>query len=354
MSKALLTGYVDRMVSAEGVTEAEVAIVRLIHGDENPAGPGFIEREVAQPLAAPIKPMRQYTQLGSFVEIPDPHGRVLPDGSFTVHAFIWPTLPARGRQGLITQWSAPERRGFALGLNDAGRLALWLGDGTQTAEVAADKPLAARDWYFVAASFDAATRTVTLYQEPVLNPYNSRLSPMVPRDDSSHVSAQVKISPVRLERPALFAGVHDRESPRGDFVSCMYNGKIDRAGIQARVLTRRELDELKSGAEPPREDLVARWDTSAGYTDQGIGDRVVDTGPHGLHGIGRNRPIRAMTGYNWRGRDDCFRLAPSQYGGIMFHEDALTDSGWCPSFDWQIPEDLKSGVYAARLRGVCH
>lgn len=362
MSKALLTGYVDRlsvqpgdtirfMVSAEGVTEAEVAIVRLIHGDENPAGPGFIEREVAQPLAAPIKPMRQYTQLGSFVEIPDPHGRVLPDGSFTVHAFIWPTLPARGRQGLITQWSAPERRGFALGLNDAGRLALWLGDGTQTAEVAADKPLAARDWYFVAASFDAATRTVTLYQEPVLNPYNSRLSPMVPRDDSSHVSAQVKISPVRLERPALFAGVHDRESPRGDFVSCVYNGKIDRAGIQARVLTRRELDELKSGAEPPREDLVARWDTSAGYTDQGIGDKVVDTGPHGLHGIGRNRPIRAMTGYNWRGRDDCFRLAPSQYGGIMFHEDALTDSGWCPSFDWQIPEDLKSGVYAARLRG---
>ncbi len=210
MSTALITGYVDRlsvqpgdtlrfMVSAEGVAEAEVAIVRLVHGDENPAGPGFIEREVARPLAGPIKPMRQYSQLGSYVEIPDPENRMLPDGSFTVHAFIWPTLPAKGRQGILTQYSAADRRGFALGIDEAGRLALWLGDGTNLAEVAADRPLATRDWYFVAASYDAATQSVTLYQEPVLNSYNSRLSPIAPRDDSSHVTATVKCAPARLE-----------------------------------------------------------------------------------------------------------------------------------------------------------
>ena len=362
MSSALLAGYCDRisvqpgdtlrfMVSAEGVSEADVRIVRLIHGDENPLGPGFIEREVANPLPGPVRVMRQYTQAGSFVEIPDPDGRCLPAGSFTVHAFICPTTPRKGRQGIVTQWSAVERRGFGLGLNEAGLLALWIGDGTAVAEVAADKPLLAHDWYFVAASFDAATRTVTLYQEPVLNAYNSRLSPIAPRDDSSHASAVVGIAPSRLARPALFAGVHDREQPRGDFVSGLYNGKIDRAGIQARVLTRRELDELRAGGEPPQDGLVARWDTSAGYTDHGIGDRVVDVGPHGLHGIGRNRPVRAMTGYNWRGRDDCFRLAPSQYGGIAFHDDSIIDCAWCPTFEWRIPDDLGSGVYAARLRG---
>jgi len=362
MNSALLAGYCDRisvqpgdtlrfMVSAEGVSEADVRIVRLIHGDENPLGPGFIEREVANPLPGPVRVMRQYTQLGSYVEIPDPEGRCLPAGSFTVHAFICPTTPGKGRQGIVTQWSAPDRRGFALGLNDAGLLALWLGDGTTVAEVAADKALLAHDWYFVAASFDAATRAVTLYQEPVLNPWNSRLSPIAPRDDSSHVGAVVGCAPSPLERPALFAGFHDREAPRGDFVSGLYNGKIDRAGIQARVLSRRELDELRAGGEPPQDGLVARWDTSAGYTDHGIGDRVVDVGPHGLHGIGRNRPVRAMTGYNWRGRDDCFRLAPSQYGGIAFHDDAIIDSGWCPTFEWRIPDDLRSGVYAARLRG---
>lgn len=362
MTTPLITGYVDRisvrpgdtlrfMVSAEGVSEADVTIVLLIHGDENPIGPGFIEREILRPLPGPLPLSRQYTQTGSYVEIPDPDGRVLPDGSFTLYAFICPTLPNKGRQGILTQWSSAEKRGFALGLNDAGRVALWIGDGDRVAEVAADRPLAVRDWYFVAASYDAAAGSVTLHQEPVINSYNSRLSPIVPRDDSCHVTAAVDVVPSRLARPALFAGVHAAAVPRGDFIDCVFNGKIDRAGIQARVLSRRELDELRSGTEPPREDLVARWDTSAGYTDRGIGDRVVDTGPHGLHGIGRNRPIRAMTGYNWQGRDDCFRLAPSQYGGIAFHDDALIDSGWKPSFEWRVPDDFKSGVYAARLRG---
>jgi N,N-dimethylformamidase len=362
VDRAMITGYCDRlsvqpgdtlrfMVSAEGVEEAEVGIVRLIHGDEHPAGPGFLEREVAAPLPGPIKVMRQYSQLGSFVEVPDPDGRCLPDGSFTVHAFIWPTTPGKGRQGILTQWSAAEQRGFALGIDDGGHLACWIGDGRTVAEVAADRALIAQDWYFVAASYDAASRRVTLYQEPVLNAWNSRLSPIVPRDDSCHLDADVGIAPARLARPALFAGYHARESPRGDYVAGVFNGKIDRAGIQSRVLTRRELDELRRGGEPPADGLVARWDTSAGYTDRGIGDRVVDTGPHGLHGIGRNRPVRAMTGYNWRGRDDCFRLAPDQYGGIYFHDDAIIDSGWCPSFEWRVPDGLASGVYAARLRG---
>src|SRR5690606_13647269 len=74
-------------------------------------------------------------------------------------------------------------------------------------------------------------------------------------------------------------------------------------------------------------------------------------GPHGLNGHGYNRPIRAMTGYNWNGRDDCFRLAPAQYGGISFHEDAIIDCRWQPTFSWTVPPDCRSGVYAARLRG---
>ena len=55
MQLPYLTGYCDRisvkngerlqfMVSGLGADESEVQIVRLIHGDENPAGPGFIER----------------------------------------------------------------------------------------------------------------------------------------------------------------------------------------------------------------------------------------------------------------------------------------------------------------------
>lgn len=361
MTKPMLTGYCDHlsakpgdtlrfMLSAEGTTSADAHLVRLIHGDENPLGPGFIEEAISASCNGPVQLARQYTQVGSFVEIPDPDGLALGGGSFTLHALIWPTLPGKGTQGILTQWSASEQLGFALVVNGEGRLALLLGDGTRQVAVAGDKPLLARNWYLVAASFDADSREITLYQERVPGAYNSLLSPIVPCADVSHLRKTVDLKPVACARPVLLAGYHGHEVPLGDVVIGLYNGKIDRCGIQQGVLSRNELDQIRAGGQPARESQLAYWDTTAGYTDRGIGDRVVDVGPHALHGIGRNRPIRAMTGYNWNGRDDCFRLDFSQYGGIQFNEDAIIDSGWCPTVEWKIPEGLKSGVYALRLR----
>ena len=57
-----------------------------------------------------------------------------------------------------------------------------------------------------------------------------------------------------------------------------------------------------------------------------------------------------MTGWNWNGKNDNFRLAPKEYGGIDFHPDAITDAKWKVTNSMTIPEDLKSGVYAIRLR----
>lgn len=361
MEAIALTGYCDRlsvqpedtvrfMVSAEGTTSATAHLVRLIHGDENPLGPGFIEQEIEASCNGPLPVTRQDSQTGSFVEIPDPDALLLPSGSFTLYAYVWPTLPGTGQQGILTQWSAAEHTGFGLGINAQGCLALWLGDGTHSAEIAAATPLVARCWYLVAASFDAATRQVTLYQEPIINSWNSLVSPLVPRTDSCHRSEEVACQPRACARPALLAGYHARRESGDDVIAGLYNGKIDRCGIQRGVLTRAALDLLRAGGEPPAADWVARWDTAAGYTSHGIGDRVVDRGPHGLHGIGRNRPIRAMTGFNWTGREDCFHLAPERYGGIQFNEDAIIDSAWCPTLEWRVPALLPSGVYALRLR----
>ena len=57
MARIKLTGYTDHisvtegdtvqfMVSAEGATRVSAEIVRLIHGDEHPEGPGFIEEVI--------------------------------------------------------------------------------------------------------------------------------------------------------------------------------------------------------------------------------------------------------------------------------------------------------------------
>ncbi|MCA3131911.1 MAG: N,N-dimethylformamidase beta subunit family domain-containing protein [Betaproteobacteria bacterium] len=362
MSRIKIFGYADRisarpgdpieiMVSAEGTDAVQAQLVRLIHGDENPAGPGFVEREVAWLGNGWHAARKQYAQLGSFLRVPDPEGRLALPGSFTLHAFIHPGLPAAGRQTVMGRWCMETATGYGLGINAEGHAELWIGDGATVDYVAAEVPLFAHCWYFVAATYDASSRMATLYQEAVINRYNSLLGHVAPIDYGSHVSLRLRVQPRHgADIPFLIAGASDRNEARGRFVAQCYNGKIDRCGVHARVLSRAELDALRGGAEPPADAVVARWDTTRGYTDRGIGDLVEDTGPHGLHGRGFNRPVRAMTGWNWNGRDDNFRLAPEQYGGIEFHEDALIDCQWQPTLTAALPEDLRSGVYAVRLR----
>ena len=74
---------VDFMVSAEGTNRVNAQIVRLIHGDENPLGPGFVEEEVASDVPAEIEATRQYTQIGSFAEVSDPQGKLQAPGAFS-------------------------------------------------------------------------------------------------------------------------------------------------------------------------------------------------------------------------------------------------------------------------------
>ena len=45
-----------------------------------------------------------------------------------------------------------------------------------------------------------------------------------------------------------------------------------------------------------------------------------------------------------------FTAAPQEYGAIHFHDDAVDDARWEIDFALTIPESMKSGVYAARLR----
>jgi len=361
VAKIKLFGYCDRMsvkagdtlrfmLSADGTDTAQFQLVRLIHGDQHPDGPGFMEVEVDAPLNRQWPVRKQYAQIGSYLEVPDPDGRLAPEGDFTVHAFIWPATPKSGRQVIAGRWSVTDVAGWALGIDTNGFLEFWIGDGTRVDAVRAEMPLLAQSWYFVAASFHAASGRVTLYQESVLNRYNSLLSKIVPLEYRSHVTESVRVRPGRPAAPFLVAGATEHNARRGRFVSQLYNGKVDRFGVQGRCLSRAELDAIRDGGEPPADGLVARWDTTAGYTDRGIGNTVIDTGPHGLHAEGVNCPVRAQTGWNWSGREDCFRLAPTQYGGIEFHDDAIEDCGWEPVCDYTIPEDLKSGCYAVRVR----
>ena len=338
------------MASADAAETVRAQLVRLIHGDQHPDGPGFTEQPVASPIDRVWPARKQYVQKGNFLRVADPQDRLVPGGLMTLHAFIFPALPEAGRQMLLGRWSVDGTSGFGLGINPSGRLEFWVGDGAATDVVAAEVKLVARVWYFVAASYDPASGRATLYQEAVVNRYNSLLSKIVPYDYRSHVSETLRIRPaVPADAGFLIGAATEHNQVRGTFFTQCYNGKIDRCGVQGAIMDRTALDAVRDGGVPEPDRVLAYWDTAAGYTDRGIGDRVIDTGPFGLHADGYNRPVRGQTGWNWNGRNDCFRLAPQEFGGIEFHADALTNCRWEPTLSLTIPADLRSGVYAVKL-----
>jgi N,N-dimethylformamidase len=363
MAQVKIFGYADKIsvkpgeviqfyVNADGTNAADAHLVRLIHGDEHPAGPGFVEEEVDCAANGAWQVEKQYTQVGSFLEVADPQRELALEGSLTLFAFIYPIWPDVGRrQCLIGRWDNDKSYGYGLGINKSGFLEFWVGQGSEVDYLQAEAPLKKDMWYLVAATLDAKTGRATVYQEGVGNRYNSLLGKVTPIDYRSHVSEVFRFRQKHLpETPFLMAGSRDWHEKRGHFVSQLYCGKIDRCGLFNRPLKRAELDEIKNGQVPTSHGLVAYWDTADGYTDQGIGDIVTEVGPFHLHAKGYNRPVRAQTGWNWGGRNDCFRLAPQEYGGIEFHADALIDCKWKVTKTLKLPESLRSGAYGMRLR----
>ena len=338
MAKIRIAAYTDKlsvkagdtltvMASADATDILQASLVRLIHGDEHPDGPGFVEEAIASPVERAWPVRKQYVQKGNFLTVADPGQVLAVEGAFTLHAFIFPTQPAGGRQVILGRWSIDRTTGYALGIDATGRLEFWVGDGSTADAIAAEVPLVAQIWYLVAVSFDPASGMATIYQEPVINRYNSLLSKVAPLDYRSHVRQALRVRPGHpVDGAFLIGGATDRNPARGSFIGQCYSGKIDRCGVHGAALSRASLDELRTGALPPVSGQLTYWDTSAGYTDHGIGDRVLDTGPYRLSMPRASTvPVRGQTGWNWNGRNDCFRLAPQEFGGVEFHSDALTD-----------------------------
>lgn len=340
---------VDFLVSCETPTY-RADIVKLIHGDTNPAGPGLKVEPVDTPVNGEFPGRVQQVHSGSHIVVPH-HPRLDLTTEWTLHTMVYPTTPERGTQGLLTKWDPRSEAGIGLFIGPKGAVELWAGDGSgRTLRLSTEASLIAGLWYLVTGS-RAADGTFTVSQIPTVTPTNSRFAIATSLDSTTAtVSRKEDLVPAATDVPLIMAGRYDHTSASGTVVVAdHFNGKLDRPRIHAAALTPTEAE---GHIENPRgTQLIAAWDFAAEITRDGIKHprRITDASPNRLHGTAENGPARGVTGYNWRAKEQNFVHAPAEYGAIHFHDDDLTDAKWEIDFTLTVPEDLPSGLYAARL-----
>jgi N,N-dimethylformamidase len=342
-----LVGYANRLSVPRGSTiqfmvstelgRYDVDVVRLVQGDNRPEGPGFSEEVVPTEVSGTLPGRIQRINPGSYARVLDSPLLGLADG-LTIQAWVYPTTPKKGVQGLLTKGNYPSGPGYGLVLDEEGGLALWLAGSEGSIYARTGRSIHSNQWHFIACTYDSADGNVYLFQELIAPPW---------RLHDRLVSMRTSLEPRQLGRnqtPLLIGALHTEDDEEGPIVVGHFNGRIEAPRIYGRALSEGELKTLKEDGTV--DGAVASWDFSVSPAST----RIDDTSENELHGELINMPMRAVRGHNWDGTETVYRLAQGQYGAVHFHADDLQDAGWEVDFELKLPDDFKSGAYAARLR----
>lgn len=338
-----IAGYADRLSVRPGETIAfkvsnatgqpvETRLVRVICADPNPAGPGIREEDVASSVRMVREPGVHGVQRGSYARI---EGGTAMKGlsSLTLVVTVQPTLTGRNC-AILSLLDADGRRGVGLGMDERGHFVATFGLGETVQRLECKAAVREQTWYRIWLTYDAKTKQAAIGQQAL----------KVGRPDGQPSTASMEIA---LPQPLgagqiLISGMSDEHA------NLSFNGRIERPMIFDRVLSASEIAAAAEGTSVTG--LVAGWD----FSQEISSSRIVDIGPHGLHGTLVNAPTRAVTGSTWTGREMAWRHAPQEYAAIHFHEDDLDDCCWPTAYEWDVPADLRSGTYALRLAAGGH
>ena len=346
-----ITGYSDVLSAGTGETiEFKVSskspspfaaeLVRVIHADPNPAGPGMRFEPLGQLFAGTFASVDKPLLSGSFARV----NGVPAAGSeagLTAGTRIQPTALARGEQCVMSQRSVGSHAGFALLVSETGiELRLNAGQGIPPVRVLCPARLDAR-WYDVWFAIDVASNLIEVgvaqVEGDVAAPVRCHVAQTLDRGWRA---------PHRDDVADLLIGaLEDGAGRRAHF-----NGKIEAPFVADAPPSPARNAATVEYAAPRASDfssdvLYAAWEFAHGIDTL----EIADTTPHARHGTLHNLPTRAVRGSAWNGRERCWRTAPAHYAAIHFHDDDLHDARWSTDFAFTVPSTLHSGAYAMRV-----
>jgi N,N-dimethylformamidase len=306
-----LLGYTNRLSVAPGQAidfmvscdrpEFDVRLVRLIHGDENPDGPGFKQVPISSAIDGTYPGHHQAIRSGSYVEIPLPPDAIAASLAFSV--YLYPTNPGAGEQTIASIGDPTGPSGWGLVLAENGSIEMVVGSTRISTGAAVHR----WTWYLVECAIEGGRGIVR--QRPLR---------VMPNDPSDGERAGPATLPP-LDGPLILGATRTTAG----MTACL-DGKLD----------------------SPVLDGVGAWDFAADISN----DRVTDRSGAGHHGWTVNTPTRAVTGHAFDGSLTDYHLDPGQWSAIHFHRDDLDDAGWDVACTLTVPDNLPSGVYAAWLR----
>lgn len=358
------------MVNAVNGGAYEADLVRVINGESRSIyGDLFEVKKVASSFEGEYQGIPQPLNLGSYIHVEN--AKVLNKlNSFTVGAWIYPvfdpsefvppdlenldpfhppTLTLAPKildkaQTIVSRFDTVTGSGWALRLTPAFQLEFVVGSGDgESQSVTIPAQLRDWDWAYVAASYDADEGSVTVHL---------REKPYAPGDQftARNLVAEGSIANVTQSGPLRIAaargGSGAAAAPLEKPVD-VFNGRIQDVRIVKRVLTEADIDQLAEEKAPKslRRALVVDFD----FAEKMKTASVVDVSKSKLEGVVVNLPDRAVRGRFWDEGVVKWTDAPDGYDAITFYADDLYDAQWSSDFEFTIPENLTSGVYAARL-----
>jgi N,N-dimethylformamidase len=333
-----IVGYSDRLSVEPGETitfmvssrapSYEASLVRLRHGDPNPAGPGVKEERVPSAIDRTYGGCEQFIRPGSYGVVRS--GVPLGPSGFGLALWVLPTALQARRQTLIRAWDGGAG-GYALELDPVGRPVLTLGgSGHAIHTVTLAEPLLERGWHLITAGFAGESGRASLCSRPA----DRGAAPAT-------IAEAAGIAPTPGEAWVVVAATLADDGPVD-----VFNGKLESPALFAAPVSAGDLQRLEGGSKPWELDQrpVAAWDFARSMAGTAMIDVV-----GGHDGEFVNQPGRAVTGRSWTGRSLDFKVTPEEYAAVHFHDDDLEDAGWEPAFSLTVPDRLESGFYAARL-----
>lgn len=297
-----------------------VSLVRLLHGDTNPAGPGFRANSIACSIEGRLPGSWHDVASGSYAIVEDA-GPLLNEPVTTIAAWIFPTLPGSKKQVVLSRGED----GFCLAIDTDGRPVAQVGSTV----LHSSDPLIANQWYNLIVRIDRRTSVVELSVHP-RDTWPSKVRSSTARKSANDIGA--------FSGPLVIAA-HETSAGTIDH----FNGKIDSPTIFSDWLLDDDVALLFS--QNSLTQSQAHWDFGADH-----GSLIIPSHTGGREARLVGMPTRAVTGHRANGNalrpSDC----PNHYTAIHFHDDDKDDARWPEAASLMIANDWDSGIYAFHLQ----